>query len=180
MSQLLGVPQVVAALILVQRGFEELYSRRNTARLTAAGAYEVGRDYYPVVAVTHLAWVASILLLVRSDSPILWPLAALYIGLQAVRVWTIASLGPFWTHGIINLDGAPTIRRGPYRWMRHPNYAVTIAETFLLPLVFEAWAVALIMTAVWVAVLRYKIILEDKALATRRTLPDAAITGAAT
>ncbi len=60
------------------------------------------------------------------------------------------------------------MRSGPYAIIRHPNYAVTIAETFLLPAVFGAWAVAFIMTAVWAAVLRYKIELEDAALAPRQ------------
>ena len=52
--------------------------------------------------------------------------------------------------------------------MRHPNYAVTIAETFLLPLVFADAAVAVIFGCVWSAVLYYKILLEDAALAERR------------
>ena len=57
---------------------------------------------------------------------------------------------------------------GPYRYLRHPNYAVTIAETLLLPLVFGAVALAVIFGCVWSAVLYYKIFLEDDALAERR------------
>jgi methyltransferase len=45
---------------------------------------------------------------------------------------------------------------------------VTIAETFLLPLVFGDAAVAVIFGCVWSAVLYYKILLEDQALAQRR------------
>jgi methyltransferase len=60
------------------------------------------------------------------------------------------------------------VRDGPYRFVRHPNYAVTIAETFLLPLVFADAAVAVIFGCVWSAVLYYKILLEDAALAERR------------
>ena len=63
---------------------------------------------------------------------------------------------------------APVISAGPYRWLRHPNYAVTLAETLLLPSVFGAFALGIIMTAVWAAVIRYKIALEDAALAERR------------
>jgi methyltransferase len=169
--QFVGVPQTVGVVILIQRGLEELLSIRNTRRLLAEGAHEEGADYYPVVAAAHLAWIAAIILLIPAASPIIWPLAVVYLALQPVRYWIIATLGPFWTHHIITLDRAPLVARGPYRWLRHPNYAVTIAETFLLPLAFGAWAIALIFTAVWVAVLRYKISLEDAALVRRRVLP---------
>jgi methyltransferase len=87
--------------------------------------------------------------------------------LQIVRYWVIASLGPFWTHHIITLPGAPIARSGPYRYLSHPNYAVTIVETFVLPLAFGALALACIMTALWWVVLSVKIKLEDEALADR-------------
>jgi methyltransferase len=80
----------------------------------------------------------------------------------------IASLGRFWTHRIMTIPEAPIIRRGPYRYISHPNYAVTIIETFVLPLAFAALALAVIMTALWWVVIATKIRLEDEALATRR------------
>ena len=62
---------------------------------------------------------------------------------------------------------APIARSGPYRYLSHPNYAVTIIETFVLPLAFGALALACIMTALWWVVLSVKIKLEDEALADR-------------
>ena len=168
LEQSFGAPQIVALLILLQRGAEELYSARNTGRLIAEGGREAGREYYPVVAITHLAWIAAIFLLIPSTAAVIWPLAALYLLLQVARYWIIATLGRYWTHRIITLEGAPVVRGGPYRYLRHPNYVVTIAETFLLPLVFADAAVAVIFGCVWSAVLYYKIILEDAALAERR------------
>ncbi len=87
--------------------------------------------------------------------------------LQVLRYWVIGALGKYWTHRIITLDGAPVVRAGPYRYIRHPNYVITITETFLLPLVFGAVAFAIIMTAVWGTVLAYKIRLENGALDAR-------------
>ena len=163
-----GAPQIAAILLLVQRGLEELHSERNTRRLIAEGGREAGRDYYPVVAITHLAWIAAIFLLIPPTAPILWSLLALYLLLQVARYWIIATLGRYWTHRIITLDKAPIVRSGPYRFVRHPNYTVTIAETFLLPLVFADATVAAIFGCVWSAVLYYKILLEDAALKKRR------------
>ncbi len=164
----IGAPQLAAILVLIQRGAEELYSARNTKALLAAGAREVGRDYYPVVAATHLAWIASLFFLVSPGAPILWPLIVYYLVLQLIRYWVIASLGRFWTHRIVTLPAAPIVARGPYRYVRHPNYAVTIIETLVLPLAFGAVALGLIMTALWWTVLAVKIKLEDEALAGRR------------
>jgi methyltransferase len=163
-----GWPQFIALILLLQRGLEELHSQRNTRALIAAGAREVGRTYYPVVAITHLAWIASIYLLVPAAAQIHPILAILYLILQFVRYWVIATLGGYWTHRIFTLDNAPVIRRGPYRFLRHPNYAVTIAETFLLPMVFGCFALGIIMGAIWSVVLSYKILLEDEGLSERR------------
>ncbi len=168
LEQSLGAAQIAALLILVQRGLEELYSARNTAKLIAQGGREAGRDYYPVVAITHLAWIAAIFLLISPSAAVIWPLAGLYLLLQVVRYWVIATLGRYWTHRIITLESAPVVRAGPYRYLRHPNYVVTIAETFLLPLVFGDAAIAVIFGCVWSAVVYYKILLEDAALAERR------------
>ncbi|MBS0234564.1 MAG: hypothetical protein JSR99_13885 [Proteobacteria bacterium] len=164
----LGWPQIIALVILLQRGLEELYSARNTRALLAQGAREVGRSYYPVVATTHLAWIASLYFLIPVDSGIYPVLATIYLALQVVRYWVIGTLGRYWTHCIYTLEGAPVVRKGPYRFLRHPNYAVTITETFLLPMVFGAFALGIIMGAVWSAVLAYKILLEDEGLSRRR------------
>ena len=164
----IGPPQIAALLVLLQRAAEEIYSARNTRALLAAGATEAGRSYYPVVATTHLAWIASLFFLIPPAAEVSTLLALTYLALQGVRYWVIATLGRFWTHRIVTLADAPIIRRGPYKFLRHPNYAVTIAETFLLPAVFGAYALGIIMGAVWTAVLAYKIALEDEALAARR------------
>jgi methyltransferase len=163
-----GAPQIAAILLLLQRGLEEVYSSANTKRLLAEGAREAGAEYYPIVATTHLGWIASLFLLVSPNANISWPLLMLYALLQVARYWVIGSLGRYWTHRIITLPDAPVVKRGPYKYIRHPNYVITLLETFLLPLVFGAWGLALIITAIWAAVLHYKILLEDAALASRR------------
>ena len=163
----IGAPQIAALLILIQRGAEEIHSARNTRALLARGARDEVAGYYRVVAVAHLGWIAGLFFLVPPHAQPFWPVIGLYVLLQAARYWVIATLGPYWTHRIITLDEAPIVSSGAYRFFKHPNYAVTVAETLLLPLAFSAVALALIMTAIWVAVLSYKIRLEDAALAMR-------------
>jgi methyltransferase len=64
LSDLIGAPQIAALLVLMQRGLEELSSARNTRLLLAEGGREAGSVYYPVVAATHLAWIASLFFLI--------------------------------------------------------------------------------------------------------------------
>ena len=169
LTDLIGAPQIAAALVLAQRGLEELYSARNTRALLVAGAHEEGSTYYPVVAAAHLAWIASLAFLISPSAPIIWPLVVYYLALQVVRYWVITSLGRFWTHRVITLPSAPIHREGPYRYISHPNYAMTLIETFVLPLAFGALALAVIMTALWWVVLAVKIRIEDEVLAARRS-----------
>ena len=82
----------------------------------------------------------------------------------------MASLGRFWTTRILTLPDAPLVRRGPYRWVRHPNYQVVVAEVALLPLAFGAVGIALIFSAANLILLAIRIRAEDAALAPRRSL----------
>jgi len=164
-----GPPQLAACLILLQRGLEELHSARNTRRLLNQGAQEFGREFYPVVAVTHLAWIAALFLLVPATAHVIWPLLWIYLVVQILRYWVIGTLGRYWTHRILSLSSDPVVATGPYRFIRHPNYLVTMIETPLLPLCFGAVEVAVVMSPIWASVLCYKIVLEDHALAARRS-----------
>ena len=167
-NDFIGPAQIAAILILAQRGLEELHSRNNTRKLLNEGAKEFGRKFYPVVAIAHLGWIAAIFFLIPASAKIIWPLLVIYLLLQVLRYWTLATLGRFWTHRIISLQQAPIERRGPYALVRHPNYVITIAETFILPACFGAFGIAIVFGAMWSLVIRHKIGLEDRALASRR------------
>jgi methyltransferase len=80
------------------------------------------------------------------------------------------TLGARWTTRIIVLPGEPLVRRGPYRLLPHPNYAVVAGEIALLPLVLGLPLLALIFTALNAAVLAIRIRAENRALALSRTM----------
>jgi methyltransferase len=160
--------EIIVALVALQRFAELIYAARNTRALLRRGAVEHGRGHYWMLVVVHGAWLMAILLAVPGDAPIDWLPLGLFIVLQLMRLWVIASLGPFWTTRIVSLPGAPLVRRGPYRFMRHPNYAIVIGELALLPLVFGAWRLAIVFTLLNLAVLTWRIRVEEQALAPRR------------
>lgn len=158
---------LLLALTAAQRLAELALAARNTRRLRAAGGIEHGRGHYPLFVLLHLAWLAAMALLIPPDRAPMWPLVGLYLVLQALRVWVIASLGRFWTTRVITLPGAPLVRRGPYRWLKHPNYAVVALEIAVLPLAFGAWQIALLFSALNAALLAHRLRVETRALAGR-------------
>ena len=159
---------VIVGLVAAQRLGELAYARRNTARLLARGGREVGAGHYLPLVGLHVAWLAAMILLVPAGTLPNWPLIGVYLLLQAARVWVIWSLGPYWTTRLITLPGAPLIRRGPYRFCRHPNYLVVVLEVAVLPLAFGAWEIAAVFSVLNAGVLAYRIRIENAALAERR------------
>ena len=94
---------IVVGLIAAQRLAELSYARRNTRALVARGAVELGQGHYPVFVLLHAAWLASLLAFVPLDAPVSWSWLALLVVLQALRLWVIVSLGPYWTTRVIVL-----------------------------------------------------------------------------
>lgn len=165
----IGLPQIIVLLVAVQRLGELVLAKRNTARLMAQGAVEVGRGHYPLFVLLHGGWLVALFALVPANAPVSWPLIALFAVLQALRVWVVASLGPYWTTRIITVPGAPLVRRGPYRWVRHPNYLVVIGEIAVLPLAFGQVALAVAFSALNLALLAWRVHLENRVLADRES-----------
>lgn len=159
---------VVVALVAIERLVELWYAQRNTRALLEEGGVEVGGGHYPLIVALHAAWLIAILATVPTDAAVSVPLLALFVILQGFRAWVLLSLGRFWTTRIITIPGAPLVRRGPYRFLRHPNYVVVAAEIAVLPLAFGAWVVALVFSALNGALLAWRISVENQALAPRR------------
>jgi methyltransferase len=158
----------VVALVALERLAELWHARRNTRALLEGGGVEVGRGHYPFMVALHTAWLLAIPLTVPSEADVSVPLLVVFAILQGLRLWVLLSLGRYWTTRVITVPGAPLVRRGPYRFLRHPNYVVVAAEIAVLPLAFGSWAVAAVFSALNAALLTWRISLEDQVLAPRR------------
>lgn len=156
--------------VALARLAELIYARRNTQRLLAKGAQEFGAGHYPVIVLLHAAWLASLAVFIPADAPVVPGVLALFLLVQILRIWVLASLGRYWTTRIITLPGVPLVRRGPYRFIRHPNYLVVVLEIALLPLCFGAWEIAVVFSLLNAAMLFWRIREENLALADRREI----------
>jgi len=159
---------LLVGFIVLQRLIELLIARYNTRRLLEEGAKEHGARHYPVIVVLHMAWIASLVIFVPYNAPLNWLLLAVFVVLQLARVWVLMSLGRYWTTRIITVPDEPLVRRGPFRWVSHPNYMVVEAEIIVVPLIAGAWELAVVFGALNALVLAWRIRLEEQALAPRR------------
>jgi methyltransferase len=156
---------LILGLVTLQRLGELVLARRNTARLLAQGGREVGAAHYPLIVALHAAWLIGLWVLVVRHAPdVSWPWLAVFVVLQALRVWVIASLGARWTTRIIVLPAAPLVTTGPYRFTSHPNYMIVVAEIMVLPLVFALVWYAVIFSILNAIVLWIRIRAEAAAL----------------
>ncbi|MGF6311861.1 methyltransferase [Bradyrhizobium sp. i1.8.4] len=159
----MSTASIILALVCLQRLGELVLSRRNTARLLARGAIEVGAGHYPLIALVHAGWLTALWIWGR-DQDVNQAMLAAFLVLQGLRLWILAVLGPRWTTRIIVLPGAPLVASGPYRFLPHPNYAVVLGEIALLPLALHLPGLALIFTVLNLAVLAIRIRAESRAL----------------
>lgn len=161
----------VLAFVVVQRLAELVWSARNTRRLLARGAQEIGARHYPLFILLHGSWLVAMAMTIPAETLPHWPLLGVFALLQLLRIWVVATLGPYWTTRIITLEDAPLVRSGPFRWCRHPNYAVVVGEIAVLPLAFGTWEIALVWSLLNALLLRHRIRVEDSALQPRRAAP---------
>jgi methyltransferase len=155
--------------VTLQRLAELVHARRNTRRLLTEGAVEIGAAHYPLLVLLHAAWLASLWFWLSSGRAELDTLAAIaYLLVQLLRIWVMASLGRYWTTRILVPVAAPLVQRGPYRFLKHPNYLVVAAEIALLPLALGAWTLAVLFSVLNAAAVSWRIRIEEASLALRR------------
>ncbi|WP_033543848.1 isoprenylcysteine carboxyl methyltransferase family protein [Planococcus sp. CAU13] len=141
---------VVFIFVIVQRLAEMLYAKSNEKRMKQQGAVESGAAHYKWIVLLHVLFFIALLIEVLYfdlfGNSFWWLFLVIFITAQILRVWALASLGQFWNTKILVLPGAEKVRKGPYRWIPHPNYVVVALEIFSLPLIFGAWRTALVFT----------------------------------
>jgi methyltransferase len=154
----------LVAFLAAQRLAELGFAQWNTQRLrAAAGGVEFGAAHYPFIVGLHAFWLIGLWMFGhgRAVDPF-W--LAVFVMLQAGRLWVIMSLGRRWTTRVIVLPGTEAVARGPYRWLRHPNYLIVALEIAVVPLAFGLPAFALTFAAANMALLAYRIHVEKRAL----------------
>jgi methyltransferase len=165
---------VLIGAVAAERLAELVVARRNTRWSRERGGVEAGQRHYPALVLLHTGFLAGCLAEVRlAGRPFApsvgWLMFAVVVAAQGLRWWCISTLGPRWNTRVIMIPGLPPVTRGPYRWLRHPNYVAVAVEGAALPLVHGAWVTAIAFTVCNAALLVVRIRCEDAALAAAAT-----------
>ena len=152
-------------LILLRIG-ELILSRRNEKWLLQNGAIEYGREHYPIMILLHTCFMISLVVeyLIQPIASYSLVLIVIYFLLIAFKTWIILSLGKFWNTKIYRIKEFPLINKGLYKFIKHPNYMIVIAEIVIIPLAFHLYYTAIIFTLLNLAMLYVRIKEENKAL----------------
>jgi methyltransferase len=157
-------------LLIGERMIEMVISRRNAAWAFERGGVEVGQRHFRWMKALHTAFIigcaAEVVLAGRRFIPALGIAAFVaFAAAQILRYWAVTSLGRHWNVRVIVVPGAEAIRRGPYRFLRHPNYAAVVLEGIAFPLIHSAYLTAIVFAVLNAAVLYVRIRCEERALA---------------
>jgi methyltransferase len=148
---------MMVVLIILERLGELLLARRNLKWALRQGAREFGARHYPLFFLLHSGWLIGWLAESQAAGGSLSPQWPLWLGLfgggQVLRYWCIASLGRCWNTRILVIPGFTAVKKGPYRWLMHPNYIAVALELAAVPLVFGAVTTAILATAANAALL---------------------------
>ena len=153
----------------VERVIELLVAQRNAKWSFAHGGKEFGRDHYPAMVSMHALLLVSCAVEVWTlRRPFIgwlgWPMLAVVVLSTVVRWRCVTILGKRWNPRLIVIPGAPPVRDGMYRWVRHPNYTAVAAEVAALPLIHSAWLTAIVFSIANALVLTVRIRAENAAL----------------
>ncbi len=158
---------VLLAAVSVERVVELRLSLRHAGWAFERGGVESGARHYPPMVVLHTLLLVGCLVEAahRGFVPGLgWSMLAVVLLAQGLRWWCIGTLGVRWNTRVIVVPGLALVTRGPYRFLRHPNYGAVVAEGIALPLVHTAWITALVFTAANAWLLTVRIRCEERAL----------------
>jgi methyltransferase len=158
------------SFFILQRISELLIARRNEKWLLRQGAIEYGKEHYPFMIALHTCFIISIVVeyFLRGQPPISWLFLALFLLVLSFKFWALSSLGKYWNTRIYRVPDVYPVKKGPYKFLKHPNYMEVVCEIVIIPLVFHLYYTAIIFTVLNAAMLTVRIREENKVWANVR------------
>ncbi len=158
----------VISILVIQRLAELKLAAKNEKIMKNKGAIEYGEKHYKILVLMHIlffiSFMSEVMLLDKKISPY-WPiLLTIIIFTQILRYWSILSLGEYWNTKILILPNGHVKRKGPYQFIRHPNYVAVMLEFIFIPLLFQAYWTAIIFISFNSFMMMIRIKEEEKAL----------------
>ncbi|MBW8349035.1 hypothetical protein K0H71_06125 [Bacillus sp. IITD106] len=159
---------ILLLIVIVQRLVELRIAKRNEQWMLASGAKEYGQSHYHLMVLMHIGFFVSLIVeyLIRNPSlNTVWPIFLfIFIVAQIARIWVIMTLGKYWNTKIIVLPGIKVVKKGPFKYVKHPNYIIVTIELFVIPMIFNLYITAISFLVLNQIILRVRIPIEENAL----------------
>lgn len=159
---------LVLAAAFIPMALEARRSRANERALRALGAREPEDDVYGVMQVTYplcfAAMAVEAWLQRRAVNDVFVAGAGVFLAGKLLKYWAIAALGPRWTFRVLVPPRSSRVASGPYRFMRHPNYAGVAGELAGAALMAQAPITGITSMLVFGALMVVRIRVEERAL----------------
>jgi methyltransferase len=154
------------SFVILLRIGELIISRKNEIWLLKNGAVEYGKKHYPFIVALHVLFILSVFVeyIVRSGQEYNLFLMIFYFLLIAFKGWVVFSLGKYWNTKIYRIPNVSLIKKGPYRYLKHPNYLVVVFEIAVIPLIFNLYYTAVAFTLLNAIMLTVRIKEENRIL----------------
>ena len=155
---------IFISLFILQRLSELYIARKNEKWLLEQGAIEYGQSHYPFIVALHTLFIVSIIVeyILMGYPLISWLFLTIFIAILSFKFWALSSLGKYWNTKIYRIPGVYPIKKGPYKFLKHPNYIEVICEIAIIPLVFHLYYTAIIFTILNAAMLTVRIRTENR------------------
>lgn len=157
------------SFLILQRLSELWIARRNEKWLLSQGAVQYGQSHYPFMIVLHTLFILSLIVeyLAKGGTQVSWVFLILFLAILVFKYWTLSSLGKYWNTKIYRIPGVYPLKRGPYKFLKHPNYMEVACEIAFIPLIFHLYYTAIIFTVLNGIMLTIRIQVENKVWAHR-------------
>jgi len=160
--------KIIFLFIIIQRVIELGIAKNNEKKLKERGALEFGQEHYKFFIILHSMFFISILIenyfIHYLEIRFFTFLIIVFIILQLARVWVISTLGERWNTKIIILPNEKLVKRGLYKYIKHPNYIIVTIELLVIPIMFHAYITTVIFSVCNLILLKVRIREENKAL----------------
>jgi methyltransferase len=155
---------VFIILLIALRLGELVIAKRNETWIRAKGAVEYGQKHYPFMVLLHTCFIASLIVeyVLKKPTTIHYFLLVAFILLILIKIQVIRSLGYYWNTKILRIEGVPLIKKGLYKYFKHPNYVIVVCEIAVIPLIFQLYITALVFSLLNAIMLSVRITEENK------------------
>jgi methyltransferase len=164
----LGTEVAAAVVVFAFMAVEARRAARNERAQRALGGIEPPDDVYRWMQVAYPGAFAAMFAetaMRHAPTPSLAIAGGIVFTLaKVVKWWAILTLGRFWTFRVIVVPGATLVSRGPYRFLRHPNYVGVIGELVGVGLLTGAVVAGPVATILFAMLIRRRVAVEERAL----------------